>query len=149
MLLEGEYDIIVINTPLCDEFGHELAAWAAQSTPSGVLLLVRAEQADEISQQVEEEGVLVVAKPIQRPLFFQALKLAAASRRRMALLRRENVKLKEKIEEIRRVDRAKCTLIEVLKLSESQAHRYIEKQAMDMRISRRKVAENILKTYEP
>ena len=39
-------------------------------------------------------------------------------------------------------------LIEYLKLTEPQAHRYIEKQAMDLGLTRRQVALNILKTYE-
>jgi len=51
-------------------------------------------------------------------------------------------------EEARLVYRAKEVLIEYLKMTESQAHRYIEKQAMDMRITRREVAESIIKTYE-
>jgi response regulator NasT len=33
-------------------------------------------------------------------------------------------------------------------MTEGQAHRYIEKQAMDMRTPRKEIAENILKTYE-
>ena len=43
------------------------------------------------------------------------------------------------------MDRAKCVLIEYLKMTESEAHRFIEKQAMDMRITKREVAERILK----
>jgi response regulator NasT len=35
-----------------------------------------------------------------------------------------------------------------MKMSEQEAHRYIEKQAMDMRSTRRNVAEGILKRYE-
>ena len=53
-----------------------------------------------------------------------------------------------KIEELRIVNRAKFVLIAYLKMSEATAHRYIEKQAMDMRITKREVAESILKTYE-
>ena len=37
--------------------------------------------------------------------------------------------------------------VQYLRMSEQQAHRYIEKQAMDMRTSKKDVAENILKTY--
>ena len=33
-------------------------------------------------------------------------------------------------------------------MTEPQAHRYIEKQAMDLRITRREVAEGIISTYE-
>ena len=66
----------------------------------------------------------------------------------MLNLQNENVRLQQKIQEIRMVDRAKCALIQYLHMSEPDAHRYIEKQAMDLRITRREVAEEILKTYE-
>jgi response regulator NasT len=33
-------------------------------------------------------------------------------------------------------------------MTEPQAHRYIEKQAMDMRTSKREVAQSILRNYE-
>ena len=46
------------------------------------------------------------------------------------------------------VARAKCALMQSLKMTEAEAHRYIEKQAMDLRLSKREVAENILKIYE-
>ena len=66
----------------------------------------------------------------------------------MAGLLQENRKLCRKIEDMGIVDRAKCVLIQVLKMTEPQAHRYIEKQAMNMRVTRRQVAEELLKTYE-
>ena len=46
------------------------------------------------------------------------------------------------------VDRAKVVLIKHLSMTEQQAHRFIEKQAMDMRVNKTAVAEGILKTYE-
>ena len=60
----------------------------------------------------------------------------------------ENIRLKARIEELRLIDRAKCTLISVLNISEQEAHRAIEKQAMDMRLTKKQVAENILRIYE-
>ena len=72
----------------------------------------------------------------------------SAARNRIVGLQSENVRLQSKIEEIRLVDRAKCALIQYLNMTEPQAHRYIEKQAMDMRTTRREIAQNILKTYE-
>ena len=58
------------------------------------------------------------------------------------------MKLQKKIEEIRLVDRAKCVLIQYLNMTEAEAHRYIEKQAMDMRKTKKTIAENILNTYD-
>lgn len=147
-LPHGDFALVVINAPLSDEFGHVLAADAAQTTAAGILLLVRAEQADETAARVEDAGVVVVSKPVSAPFFYQAVKIVQAVRRRILGLKRENVKLQQKIEDIRLVNRAKCILIQHLKLTEEQAHRYIEKQAMDLRISRREVAEGILQAYE-
>ncbi len=147
-LLESEFDLIVINAPLSDEFGDELAEMCAQDTMSGVILIVRAEMCDEVAQKVEDAGVFVFPKPISRQFFYQTLKLVEAAHRRLLSLRDENTRLQRKIEENRLIDRAKCTLIQYLSMTEAQAHRYIEKQAMDMRIKRAEVAQAILNAYE-
>jgi len=148
MLLENDYSLIIINTPLSDEFGHDLALTAVQDTLAGAILMVKSEIADEVAARVESAGVLVVPKPAGHHVFYQAIKLVTASQRRIAGLKNENMKLQNKIEEMRLVDRAKCVLIQYLKMTEPQAHRYIEKQAMDMRVTKREIALSILKTYE-
>lgn len=51
-------------------------------------------------------------------------------------------------EEIEIINRAKTTLMEYLGFTEPQAHRYIEKHAMDMRVTKIEIAKNILKIYE-
>ena len=45
------------------------------------------------------------------------------------------------------MNRAKACLMEYLKLTEEQAHRHIQTQAMNSRKSQREIAEDILKTY--
>ena len=95
-----------------------------------------------------DDGVLTVAKPVSRHLFYQAVKLLEAVQVRWRKLEKENRKLQVKLEEIRIVARAKCILMEYLNMSEGDAHRYIEKQAMDLRTTKKTVAENVLKTYD-
>nr|MDD6336218.1 ANTAR domain-containing protein [bacterium] len=148
MLGSEDYALILINAPLQDEFGHELATFATETTDAGVMLLCPQDVADRVADKVETDGVFVVQKPLYRPLFYQALRLVYASRSRIVGLKKENIKLQTKIEEMRLVDRAKCALIQTLGLTEKQAHRYIEKQAMDMRVGRKEIAQNILRTYE-
>ena len=46
------------------------------------------------------------------------------------------------------MDRAKCVLIQYLGMTEEQAHRQIEKQAMDTRQTKAAIARAILATYE-
>ena len=48
---------------------------------------------------------------------------------------------------IRIVNKAKWFLISELQMEEDEAHHYIEKQAMDQCVSKRVIAENIIKTY--
>lgn len=148
ILLSNDYDLVIINSPLSDEFGHDLSTLVTEKSNAGVILIVKSEIADGVAAKVENYGVLVVAKPISRPIFYQAIKLIYASRKRILGLQSENVKLHNKIEEIRMVDRAKCALIQYLNYTEQQAHRHIEKQAMDMRMTRKEVAESIIKIYE-
>lgn len=147
-LIDGAFDLVIIDAPLPDEGGDDLALYAAEKTASGVILLVPCNVIDDVAGDVEDAGVFVLPKPISPELFGQAAKLLVAYRARLMTLESENTKLHRKISEIRMVDRAKCVLIQTLGMTEAGAHRYIEKQAMDMRISRTEVAESVLKTYE-
>lgn len=147
-LLDNEYGLVVIVTPLSDEFGHELARSIVEISPAGVILIIKKELADSVASEVEDYGVFVVEKPISRLVFYQALKMVNASHKRYMRLQKENMKLQDKIKEIRLIDRAKCVLIQYLGMSEKEAHRYIEKEAMNRQVTRQVIAENILKTYE-
>ena len=89
-LLERPFDIVVISTPLPDEFGTKLALHIIDKSSAGVLLLVKAEHYPDL------------------------------------------------------VNRAKWALIDKHGMTEQEAHRYIEKQAMDRCVTRRTVAEEIL-----
>ncbi|HWQ71773.1 MAG TPA: ANTAR domain-containing protein [Desulfitobacteriaceae bacterium] len=148
LLNQKDFDLVVINAPLRDEFGEELSLMVTEISTAGVILIVKSEIADDVSAKVEDYGVFVLPKPLSRQNFFQALKLMAASRRRLLGLQQENKQLQKKIEDIRLVDRAKCVLIQNLNLTEPQAHKFIEKQAMNRRISKRELAEGILNTYK-
>ena len=148
LLVDRTFDIIIINTPLSDEFGIQFATEAVQKQGCGVLLFVKAELQDAVSQKVEELGILTLAKPVNRQIVFQSLNLLVATHQRIKALEDKTISLQNKMEEIRLVNRAKLLLMEYLKMSESQAHRYIEKTAMDNCVKRKEIAENIIKTYE-
>lgn len=146
---EHGYDAVVINCPLKDEYGNELAEHIVSSTNASCIMLVKAENSEQVSERMEDFGVLVVAKPISRQIFYQSLKFVNASRKRMLGLQNENIKLHKRLEEMRTINRAKFALMQYLNFTESQAHRYLEKQAMDMRCTKLDVALSVIKTYEP
>ena len=148
MTIERDFDLCIINAPLSDETGEALSRDLARGGDSQVIILVRAELSDAVADAVEDDGVLVVGKPVKAAVMRSVLRLTKAASNRMTALKTKNRALLQKIEDIRLIDRAKCILIEYLRMSETQAHHYIEKQAMDMRMTKREVALNILKTYE-
>ena len=143
-LAEKDFEIVVINTPLPDEFGHELGTYAVESSHAGVLLLAKSGTAEQISNNLQHGGVLVLAKPFSSTQFRQAVQMASSCCRRLAPLLEENARLTDKIAQLRLVDRAKCMLIEKRGMTESEAHRLIEKRAMDTRTSRGEVASALL-----
>ena len=146
-ILENELDLVVINAPLSDESGEDLAVMVTEQSLAGSILLVKGEYFEATQTLFGEQGVLIVSKPILKQVFFQSLALARSMRRRLSSLQHENDKLQKKIEEIKLIDRAKLTLMQTLAMSEQQAHRHIEQEAMNLRISRYEVACTIIQTY--
>ena len=61
---------------------------------------------------------------------------------------KESAKLEQKLEDMKIISRAKLLLIVNSDVSEEEAHKIIEKQAMDMRKSRVEIAKDIIKKYE-
>lgn len=92
-------------------------------------MIVKNDNADAVSERMEDAGVMVISKPLSRQLFFRSIKFISASRKRLLGLQTENLKLHKKLEEIRIINRAKLALMQYLGFTEQQAHRYLEKQA--------------------
>ena len=147
-LLERSFDRAIINTPLPDDFGTRLALDICDGSGTGILLLVRAEHFPDINARVSPFGVLALSKPTTSQMLTQSLSLLCGTRERLRRMEQRTASLEDKMEEIRIVNRAKCVLIEQLKMTEQEAHRYLEKQAMDRCVTRRSVAESILATYK-
>lgn len=148
-MLAESFELVVVNAPLPDEFGHELCAAAVEQTDAGVILLAKAAACDELLAPMNGQGVLVVPKPFSAALFLQAVHMAAASNHRLARLRAENDRIQQKLAELRLTGRAKCLLIQYKGMSEAEAHRYLEKTAMDTRQNRGKVAQEVIDSLDP
>lgn len=146
-LLEHSYDIIIINSPLPDEFGTKLAVDASVSCGAGILLLTKSDVFDEISEEVAGYGVLAVSKPTSSGFLSQVICLLCGTRERLRNMERRTATLEEKMDEIRIVNHAKWVLIDSREMTEKEAHRYIEKAAMDRCVSKRVIAEEIIDSY--
>ena len=144
---ERSYEFVMIISPLPDVAGIRFAVDTGRTEGAVVLLLVRGELYDDVRDRVAEHGVFALAKPFSRPVLALALDWMASARERLRKLEKKTLSVEEKMEEIRVFNRAKWLLISGLKMEEPQAHRYIEKQAMDRCVSKKEIAEEIIKTY--
>lgn len=145
-ITDQSFSLVVILSPLPDGTGYDLAKMAAGTT-AGVLLLTKIETAREITASMIQAGILVVPVPLNRRSFAEAVNMMLVVHRRLSSAVPQTERLQQKIREIRLVDRAKCLLIQYEKMTEEEAHRYMEQEAMNRRVTRVNIAEEILQSY--
>ncbi len=147
ILAEKTFDFVIINAPLPDDMGTRFAIDTSTSKQSAVLLLVKSDIHAGIHDKVAEYGVFTLSKPTSKPTMIHALSWMESARERLRQFEKKSLSIKEKMAEIRLVNKAKWILISELKMNEPDAHRYIEKQAMDRCITKQIIAEEIIKSY--
>ena len=142
------FDGIIVSTPLSDEFGLDFVADISHDAKNGIVVLAKREIADEVQKKLRFTGAFVLARPFNKALLVQTLKLAEVAHIGMMRLEEENRQLTRQLSDMKIINRAKSMLMQYLNLTEEQAHRHIQKQAMDLRKTQRAIAEDILKTYQ-
>lgn len=147
LLSSEQYDLIAVNSPLPDETGLDFCIDAAQG-PSGVMLFVKNDIYEIVSSQCTREGIFVIPKPNTQRNVAQSVTLLCAICERLRKYEKKTRTLREKMDSIRIVNRAKWLLIERLGMTEQDAHSYIEKEAMNRRRTSREIAEEIIRMYE-
>lgn len=140
---ERLFNIVLVD--FAEGEGTDFAVDISDSS-STVLLFSPQEHFDQISYKVESYGILTLVSPFDQFYFYNMIKIAIAVQYKVQVLTSKATKLKEKMEEIRLVNRAKLLLMQKKGLSEQDAHRYLEKEAMDTGAKKTTVAEIIIKT---
>lgn len=145
----GSKDVrmVVINAPLSDEFGHELAATIDENMFSSVILLVNADVVDAVEQKTFGTSIVVLPKPVSKKQLFKSLALLTAQSQKMDKAIEENHRLQAKLEELKLISRAKMLLMEKNKMSEEAAHKHIDKTSKDQRRAKVDVAKSIIAMY--
>lgn len=141
---EHTFDFVIINSPLPDDPGVRFAIDICNASSTVVLLVVRGELYAEINDKVSKYGVFTLSKPTSRPFMSNALTWMITARERLRKSEKKTLTIEEKMQEIRIVNKAKWVLISKQAMTEEDAHRYIEKMAMDRCLSKRAIAEEIL-----
>ena len=144
----GGIDGVLIAEPVAGSSGQELALQLKKRHCMAVLLLAAPEHANTAAALLEQSGVLVLPNDAPESLIVQTIRLLAAVRIQLEQMQHKTEKLEAKVADIRIINRAKLLLVQHLQMTEMEAHKYIEKQAMDTSMRRRTIAENIIRTYE-
>lgn len=143
---QKQFDFVIINAPLSDESGVAFACELSAKSTSAILLFARAQSFGAFYEKLTPFGVFTLNKPISQQSALTALLWLAAARERLKQHETKTVSLEQKMKEIRTVNQAKWWLIEHEKMSEAQAHRFIEKSAMDRCVSKTTIAKEILES---
>lgn len=141
------FDIVIVSTPLSDEFGLDLVAELKDRTNAGLIVLAKSDIADEVQNKLKFAGAFVIGRPFPKSALIQAMRFSTVARDKYRELEKEKENLSRQLTEVKTISRAKNLLMQYLALTEEQAHRHIQKQAMDLRKSQLEVAEDVLKTY--
>ena len=146
-VLEKTYDLVIVNAPLTDEFGTRLCMDISLSPGTVAVIFAPSEVYDQIVHKVMPHGVFVIKKPASQQTIIQSLSLLISARERLRSVEKKAGKAQNKLEEIRVVNRAKWLLIDNEDMSENDAHKRIEKAAMDAGITKMQAAQMMIEKY--
>lgn len=140
-------DVLIVNAS-SDCRSSVALSRLGNAAKMSVLILCGGDTYERCQAELEAEGILAVKKPASRETMRAVMRLLSAVSVKLGMLEKSNNILLEKMEDIKVVNRAKWLLIGSLGMTEREAHYHIEKQAMDMRLPRREIAETIIRTYD-
>ncbi len=145
----GNIDYLIINTPLADGMGTEEALEIQRlNSKVCILLIVKTEQYEQTAHRLRGSGIFLLTRPLKGQMLLEAALLMRAMKEKMDVFAEENRKLRRRNEEMGMITRAKCLLIEKKHMSESEAHHYLEKEAMNSGSSKKEIAQQVIRSLQ-
>jgi len=139
-------DLLIAVMPLSDGTGVEGIIDVAQRHPQLMsILLVRQEAYEQVTYQCRNQQIFVIAMPFKRQVLAEAASFMLRIRTVIDDKDKELVRLRKNLSEIRIITSAKIRLMQTRQMTEEEAHYYLEKEAMDRSLSKKEVAEEILR----
>ncbi len=140
--LRPDLVILDVKMPVLD--GIAAAERIAGARLAPVVMLTAFSQRDLVERAREAGAMAYLVKPFGKHDLVPAIEMAVSRYAELTDLEREVTDLTERLEARKAVDRAKVELQRTLGLSEPDAFRWIQKTAMDLRLSMRQVADGVL-----
>jgi two-component system, response regulator PdtaR len=137
-------DLVVLDVRMPELDGITAAQRIAEQRIAPVVILTAFSQRDLVERARDAGAMAYVAKPFTKADLVPAIEMAVSRFAELQTLEAEVADLTERLETRKAVDRAKAVLQRQLQLSEPDAFRWIQKTAMDLRLSMRQVADGVL-----
>ena len=118
--------------------------WLTEQRIAPVVILTAFSQRDLVERARDAGAMAYLVKPFNKNDLVPAIEMAVSRFAELQLLEAEVADLTERLETRKLVDRAKGVLQQQLELSEPESFRWIQKTAMDLRLSMRQVAEGVI-----
>jgi len=141
---EKRPDLVILDVKMPILDGIAAAEAIARDRVAPVVMLTAFSQRDLVERARDAGAMAYLVKPFNVTDLVPAIELAVSRFQELAQLEKEVAGLADRLETRKAVDRAKSLLQEELKLSEPEAFRWIQKTAMDLRLSMRQVAEGVI-----
>jgi len=141
---EHRPDLVILDVKMPVLDGIAAAEAIARDRIAPVVMLTAFSQRDLVERARDAGAMAYLVKPFNITDLVPAIELAVSRFQELAQLEREVAGLTDRLETRKAVDRAKGILQEGLTLSEPDAFRWIQKTAMDLRLSMRQVAEGVI-----
>jgi len=139
-------DIVILDVKMPVLDGLSAAEVIGRESLAPVVMLTAFSQR-ELVERARDAGVMAyVVKPFTIADLTPAIEIARSRWAQTKALELEIADLEERLETRKSVDRAKGILMGKLRLSESDAFRWIQKTAMDRRMGMREVADAVIKS---
>ena len=142
---EHRPDLVVLDVKMPRLDGISAAQRIAEQRIAPVLILTAFGQRELVERARDAGAMAYVVKPFTKNDLVPAIEMAVSRYAEIAMLESEVAELSERLETRKAVDRAKGVLQQRLELTEPEAFRWIQKTAMDLRLSMRQVAEGVVK----
>jgi len=144
--LRPDLVILDVKMPVLD--GIAAAERIAAQRIAPVVILTAFSQRDLVDRARDAGAMAYLVKPFSQSDLVPAIEMAVSRFAELALLEAEVADLQDRLDTRKVVDRAKGVLQKELGLSEADAFRWIQKTAMDLRLSMRQVADGVV-THGP
>ncbi|MDP9792049.1 response regulator NasT [Catenuloplanes nepalensis] len=140
--LKPDLVILDIKMPIMD--GLAAAERIAGDRIAPIIILTAFSQRDLVERARAAGAMAYLVKPFQKSDLVPAIEIALSRYSEVAALESEVASLSDRLETRKVVERAKGTLMATYGMTEPQAFKWIQRTAMDHRMTMKEVAERIL-----